>query len=211
MVEFHVRVSALISLHPQSPLFRTIHPPTHKHPPSREKGAYHKTNPPAPSSKLIILYILTFRIPAIRILGQEVMQPLGLTGLSLLTLAESGPELAQALRTLASRNPTLVHCTHGKDRTGLVVALALLVLRVPAAAVAHDYLLSQPGLERERAERVAEMRSIGLTPEWGGCSPDLIARVCGHLDVRYGGVEAYLDSVGFEAEERARLIDVLGA
>ncbi|KAI0873629.1 protein-tyrosine phosphatase-like protein [Hypoxylon argillaceum] len=161
--------------------------------------------------KLIILYILNFRVPAIRILGQEVMQPLGLTGLSLLTLSESGPELAQSLRALTSPHPTLVHCTHGRDRTGLVVTLALLTLGVPVGAIAHDYLLSQAGLERERVERVAEMRSIGLTPAWGDCPPDLIARVCEHLDVRYGGVEPYLDSVGFGVEERARLIEVLGA
>ncbi|KAJ2981426.1 hypothetical protein NUW58_g6692 [Xylaria curta] len=146
-------------------------------------------------------------------MGQEVMQPLGLVGLSLVTLDESGPEIAEALQILTSRqtpNPTLVHCTQGKDRTGMIVALALLILRVPTDAIAHDYLLSQPGLEPEREARVAEMVQIGLTPAWGDCPAEMIQRVRGHLDVRYGGVEGYLDSIGFGDEDRVRLIETLG-
>ncbi|GAP89170.1 putative tyrosine serine protein phosphatase [Rosellinia necatrix] len=164
--------------------------------------------------KLVFLYIFGFRVKAIRIMGREVMQPLGLIGLSLITLDESGPEIAEALRTLTSLqtpNPTLVHCTQGKDRTGMVVALALLALRVPADAITHDYLLSQPGLEPEREDRVNEMLRIGLTPAWGDCSPELVQRVCGHLDVRYGGVNGYLDLIGFGVEDRIRLVEVLGA
>ncbi|KAI0544112.1 protein-tyrosine phosphatase-like protein [Xylaria curta] len=164
--------------------------------------------------KLIFLYIFGFRVQAISIIGEEVMQPLGLVGLSLLTLDESGPEIVEALQTLISTltpSPTLVHCTQGKDRTGMIIALALLILRVPTDAIEHDYLLSQPGLDPERQERVAEMVQIGLTPAWGDCPPDLIQRVRGHLDVRYGGVEGYLDSIGFGADDRARFVEVLGA
>ncbi|KAI1115835.1 tyrosine/serine protein phosphatase [Nemania sp. NC0429] len=164
--------------------------------------------------KLIVLYVLGFRTQAIRIMGEQVMQPLGLVGLSLVTLDESGPEIAEALRILTSPDtpsPTLLHCTQGKDRTGTIAALALLSLRVPLPAVTHDYLLSQPGLAPERAARVAEMSEIGLTPAWGDCPPDLIPRVVGHLDVRYGGVDGYLDSIGFGAEDRTRLAEALGA
>ncbi|KAI3334843.1 protein-tyrosine phosphatase-like protein [Ustulina deusta] len=164
--------------------------------------------------KLIFLFIFGFRVQAIRIMGQEVMQPLGLVGLSLVTLDESGPEIVEALQILTSNqtpNPTLVHCTQGKDRTGMIIALALLILAVPTDAISHDYLLSQPGLEPERDDRVAEMLQIGLTPEWGDCPPEFMQRVRAHLDVRYGGVDGYLDSIGFGAEDRARLVDVLGA
>lgn len=93
----------------------------------------------------------------------------------------------------------------------MIIALALLTLRVPTDAIVHDYLLSQPGLEPERKERVAEMVHIGLTPAWGDCPPELVQRVRTHLDVRYGGIEGYLDFIGFGAEDRARLVEVLGA
>ncbi|KAI1166409.1 tyrosine/serine protein phosphatase [Nemania serpens] len=164
--------------------------------------------------KLIVLYVLGFRTQAIRVMGVNVMQPLGLVGLSLVTLDESGPQIAEALRILTNPqtpSPTLLHCTQGKDRTGTIAALALLVLRVPVAAVTHDYLLSQPGLAPERDVRVAEMAQIGLTPAWGDCPPELIARITGHLDVRYGGVDGYLDSIGFGVEDRTRLAEALGA
>ncbi|MDH5326359.1 MAG: tyrosine-protein phosphatase [Gammaproteobacteria bacterium] len=39
--------------------------------------------------------------------------------------------------------PVLIHCTGGKDRTGILVALIHLALGVPAATVYSDYLLSQ--------------------------------------------------------------------
>ncbi|KAI1429442.1 protein-tyrosine phosphatase-like protein [Xylaria sp. FL1777] len=164
--------------------------------------------------KMIFLYIFGFRKQAIRIIGLEVMRPLGLIGLGIVTLDASGPEIAEALQILTSTktpSPTLVHCTQGKDRTGMVVALALLVLGVPMDAINHDYLLSQSSLMPKRDDRVSEMLQIGLTPGWGDCPPDFMERVCGHFDVRYGGVDGYLDSIGFGAEDRARLVDVLGA
>ncbi|KAI0201303.1 tyrosine/serine protein phosphatase [Astrocystis sublimbata] len=166
-----------------------------------------------PFIKLIFLYIFGYRVQAIRIMGEQVMQPLGLVGLSLVTLDESQPEIAEALRVLISPSSTstLVHCTQGKDPTGMIIVLVLLILGVPTSAIEHDYLLSQPGLEPERKERVAEMMNIGLTPAWGDCPADLVQRVEGHLDVRYGGVEGYLDAIGFGAGDRARLVEVLGA
>ncbi len=43
--------------------------------------------------------------------------------------------------------PAVVHCTHGKDRTGLLVALLLLMLGVDEAAVVQDYVLSEEELK----------------------------------------------------------------
>ncbi|KAI1477166.1 protein-tyrosine phosphatase-like protein [Daldinia eschscholtzii] len=64
--------------------------------------------------KLLILFLLGYRTQAIAILGREVMQPRGLVGLGIVTLDESGAEIAEALRTLtapSSSLPVLVHCT----------------------------------------------------------------------------------------------------
>ncbi|KAI1818055.1 tyrosine/serine protein phosphatase [Poronia punctata] len=155
--------------------------------------------------RLLFLFIFGYRLPAIQIMAQEVMRPLGLVGLSLVTLDESKPEILEVPR------PTLVHCTQGKDRTGMIIALVLLALRVPPQAVAHDYLLSQAGIEPEREARLVEILEIGLTPAWLDCPPEMIDRVRGHLDVRYGGVDGYLDSIGFQREDRMRLIEVFGA
>ena len=46
----------------------------------------------------------------------------------------------------------MVHCIHGKDRTGIVVALVLLLCDVPVAEVLDDYAKSAPNLIEAKAE-----------------------------------------------------------
>ena len=109
-----------------------------------------------------------------------------------------------------------MHCTQGKDRTGLVIALALLAAGAPAAGAAHDYMATDAGLSgaetaAERAARMAEIREIGLAPEWGSCDPGYVDGLARHLGDRYGGVAKYLEAIGLDSAERARLVEVLGA
>lgn len=120
---------------------------------------------------------------------------------------------AQALRAFIepASLPILVHCTQGKDRTGIIVALVLLTLDVPVEAISHDYLLTQAGLAADKETRLAEIEEIGLTPDWGDCPEDFVDRVREHLTTVYGSVEAYLDHIEFTTAERQRLVRVLGA
>ncbi|KAF5504456.1 Tyrosine-protein phosphatase [Colletotrichum fructicola] len=157
--------------------------------------------------RLIFLFIFGYRNEGISILSREVMLPRGLVGLGLDTLDQSGPEVAKALKVFLdpAGSPTLVHCTQGKDRTGLIVTLVLLILNVPLEAIEHDYSLTQGALESERVERLIEMREIGLTDEWFDTPPDMIARIAQHLESVYGGVDNYLDKIGFDQDDRQRL------
>lgn len=53
--------------------------------------------------------------------------------------------LGDALSVVADPDtawPLYVHCTSGRDRTGVVIAAALLLLDVPAPVVVEEYLLS---------------------------------------------------------------------
>jgi protein-tyrosine phosphatase len=52
--------------------------------------------------------------------------------------------------------PILVHCASGKDRTGVVVAALLLVLRVPREVIIDEYLLSDGEIERTWIERALD-------------------------------------------------------
>ncbi|KAI1319889.1 tyrosine/serine protein phosphatase [Xylariaceae sp. FL0255] len=164
--------------------------------------------------KLIFFFMFGYRTEAIRIMSREVMIPLGLTGLSLVTLDTSKNEILEALNLLISPSkprPALLHCTQGKDRTGMIIALILLALKVPTEAIQHDYMLSQAGLQPEREERVVEAEDIGLTSAWVDCEPELISRVVSHLQIRYGGISGYLDSIGFSVVDRRMLVEVYGA
>ena len=53
--------------------------------------------------------------------------------------------IARALRVFADADnlPVIIHCIHGKDRTGLIVALLLLLLGVDEPTVVLDYAKSE--------------------------------------------------------------------
>ncbi len=45
----------------------------------------------------------------------------------------------------ADKYPVLIHCAHGKDRTGLAAALILACAGVPDEAIVADYVASLEG------------------------------------------------------------------
>lgn len=65
-------------------------------------------------------------------------------------VAGAGPDGAytRILKQLATPRiqPCLVHCTAGKDRTGVLVALLLMLVDVPKDAIAEEYSLTDLGL-----------------------------------------------------------------
>jgi protein-tyrosine phosphatase len=104
----------------------------------------------------------------------------------------------------------LVHCAAGKDRTGLISALLLGLVGVPAGTIAADYALtaellrprdqewlasSPPG---ERAEREALLARFAPTAE-------VMLEVLDGLTRRYGGVERYLAAAGASPADVDRL------
>ena len=114
-----------------------------------------------------------------------------------------------ALRSVAhSAGAALVHCAAGKDRTGVVVALALTVAGVPAQAVVADYAASA---ERTEALIARLRRSRLYAPDINSRPADLhqprpetMAAFLQQMDARYGGVTAWLAAHGFsDADLRA--------
>jgi protein-tyrosine phosphatase len=129
-----------------------------------------------------------------------------------LTLLRLAPErFAAAVEAVASapEGAVLVHCTAGKDRTGLVTALLLRLAGVSVADVGADYALSAANLREwsrpwvEEAETEVELRRrerIVATPA------EAMVGVLEDLQRRFGGVDGYLREGGAEDEvlERAR-------
>lgn len=95
----------------------------------------------------------------------------------------------------------LVHCTAGKDRTGVAVALVLSLCGVPDDAVAHDYSLTDLGLGDRREEFVAHLVQ---TPPLLGDRPAALRMVSSRRESmlgtlammreRWGGAEAFVRS-----------------
>ena len=160
--------------------------------------------------KLLCCLALGYRDAAIATLSTQVMVPRGLVRLGLDTLDYSTREIKSCFDVLvdADAYPVLVHCTQGKDRTGLVILLLLLLCRVGQEAAEGDYAMSERELEPEREERLAEIRKVGLDETFAGCPPDFVRTVVNHLDEQYGGVEKYLSGIGVgeEAQQKIRAI-----
>ncbi|KAL7797451.1 protein-tyrosine phosphatase-like protein [Trichoderma ceciliae] len=161
--------------------------------------------------KVIIFFVLGYRIDAVRVLSRQVMLPRGLVGLGLDTLDCCGPEIRQALSLYTSPQslPSIIHCTQGKDRTGLICALVLMILGIPNAAIEHDYFLTDAALIASRPQMLTEIHEIGLTDDWAGTAKDMISSIENHIKDKHGSLEGYLDSIGFDQHQRALVQETL--
>ncbi len=121
-------------------------------------------------------------------------------------------QLGQIVATLAAPDalPGLVHCQIGKDRTGLVVALILGAVGVPAETIIADYALSEAQLAGEFAERFAARlradnipwepyRALLVSP------PSFMRDVLAYLDAEHGGTVGYLRAAGIRDDQLAAL------
>jgi protein-tyrosine phosphatase len=115
--------------------------------------------------------------------------------------------IVAALRTIAEPHDggsALVHCAAGKDRTGLVVALALEVAGAPRDAVVADYAVTGERIEAIVA-RLASSATYaddvsGHDPSRHAPRPASMARVLEILDERHGSPAGWLRENGLEDE-----------
>ncbi|KAK5738013.1 hypothetical protein LTR17_006256 [Elasticomyces elasticus] len=163
------------------------------------------------TGKLFGLYAFGYRKEAISILGENVMAKRGLAGLAEDSLEHCTAEVKAVFDVLCDENsyPVLVHCTQGKDRTGLTVLLVLMLLGVPVEAIEKDYRLSGTELAPEREDKLKEIRSIGLPDSFADCPAEWVGNVSGWVNEKYGGVEKYLASCGVDREQQAALKNIL--
>lgn len=161
------------------------------------------------TSLLRLLWLIAwgYREDAISILGREVMLPRGLIGLAFDTLQYSTCEIKDVFNILADENnyPLLVHCTQGKDRTGMVVLLLLMLCGVEEDAIAEDYMMSEKELLIEKDDILRAIFRIGLSEEFANCPEQFAKEVTKHVQERYGGIEAYLTMIGFDVEAQQRV------
>jgi protein-tyrosine phosphatase len=99
----------------------------------------------------------------------------------------------------APEGAVVVHCQGGKDRTGMVVALALTVAGVPRDVIVADYALTQERLASLLAEQLAAEPDESRHPEmveFRDTRAESLIAILAHLDTVYGGPVAYLQHGG---------------
>ncbi|MCW2666371.1 MAG: protein tyrosine phosphatase [Frankiales bacterium] len=137
--------------------------------------------------------------------------PNDMTGFYVGYLEDAPDKVAEALRLIAdpASGATLVHCAAGKDRTGVVVAVALSLVGVTREAVVQDYVKS--------AERIeAILARLQASPTYGGDLAERLVddmrpvagsmeRFLDHVDRAYGGPHGLALSLGVDEETLERL------
>ncbi|WP_300605361.1 tyrosine-protein phosphatase [Trebonia sp.] len=125
-------------------------------------------------------------------------------------LEERPSEVTGALRSIAtSRGAAIVHCAAGKDRTGVIVALALTAADVEPEAIVADYMATADRLDaiierlrrsRTYAEDISSRPVQAHLPR-----AETMKAFLEQLHVRYGGLPAWLARNGFTDDELSLL------
>lgn len=113
----------------------------------------------------------------------------------------------------APEGVVVIHCTAGRDRTGLISALILRLAGAPLDEIAADYAVSETNLAPD-----AERFIAGAADEAGRrrrafmqfAPAEAMVRTVAGLEARYGDVATYLDAAELSQEQvaalRARLV-----
>ena len=119
-------------------------------------------------------------------------------------------EVTGALRSIATApGAAIVHCAAGKDRTGVVVALALTVAGVEPEVIVDDYMATDERLDAivERLAR-SRMYSNGVTSrpvQAHAPRAETMKAFLEQLGTRYGGLGNWLARHGFGPDEVSQL------
>lgn len=127
-------------------------------------------------------------------------------------LRERGEALAAAVGAIAdAEGAALVHCTAGKDRTGLVVALARSAAGASEENVIADYVLSAPQVRPVRAQHAERVAASVVEQERAEVlrlhleSPPEAITYALSVIRDFGGAERYLREQGLSEEQLVAL------
>ena len=130
-------------------------------------------------------------------------------------LDERGEMIKTILETVSQPGtlPAVFHCTAGKDRTGVLAALLLSIAGVPRDRIVEDYTLSARFLygtstvppDGSGASKFPPFKEYQAM--W--CPPNAMGLTLDHLESKYGGIEAYVISIGVDGDTLLRIRDSL--
>jgi len=116
------------------------------------------------------------------------------------------PEIIQKIihEILDSESPVLYHCTAGKDRTGIITALILTILKFDRATIENDYLLSnnyRKQLVQKRLHLAHNLyfiypkMDLNVIEKLSWVEKDYLHASFSEIDNKYGSIDVYIHQV----------------
>lgn len=105
---------------------------------------------------------------------------------------------------LDSENPVLYHCTAGKDRTGIITALILTILKFDRETIENDYLLSnnyRKQLVQKRLRLANNLHflypkmNLNVIEKLSWVEKDYLDASFSEIDNKYGSIDVYIHQV----------------
>jgi protein-tyrosine phosphatase len=126
------------------------------------------------------------------------------------SVVRNARHIVAGLSAIAEAPPgaVVVHCAAGKDRTGMIVALALRLADVAEEAIAADYAFTAGCLADRHREELAAAPDEPARQRLRmlhGCAPETILAMLRTVETRYGDVRGYLAAHGLSQHQVDRL------
>lgn len=148
----------------------------------------------------------------------DMLVKLKLQGLYRLILKNSWRNLCRTLELCLDpcNYPILIHCTQGKDRTGIVIFLILFCCNIPLELIVKDYHQSEEELQplRNNSEYMQRnfSRATGLgldMSSWMLAPTQALELTLQWINNNYGSVQKYLENIGFGKERQLQIKKLL--
>ena len=104
-----------------------------------------------------------------------------------------------------AKGATLVHCTAGKDRTGVLVALALLILKVDEDLIKEDYMYSNNSVDTLQASIGASNGQSKFIRSMLEVRPRYLSSAWNEAKSHYTNVDDFLNKNNFTEADRQKL------
>ncbi|KAJ1915520.1 hypothetical protein IWQ60_008411 [Tieghemiomyces parasiticus] len=158
-------------------------------------------------SKLAYYQLRGMKQQMLDTVGREIFQVVGLTGFYNALLTYSAREIARTLKVFCNPHnyPILVHCSHGKDRTGIVIALILSLLGVDDRIIVDDYAKTRELMKDKIEEIKSDMRGTGMPDDFADAPPEAMAETLKHLRKVYQGASYYMELIGITKRNQERI------
>ncbi|KAI7861860.1 protein-tyrosine phosphatase-like protein [Spinellus fusiger] len=113
-------------------------------------------------------------------------------------------EILSVLRLFVDpcRYPILVHCSHGKDRTAIVIGLLLSIAGVSHDKIVEDYKYTQTALAEVYSELLDNIKGAGLSDEFADADPKNMDMLLSYLESTFGSIKDYLNAICFNEKEQ---------